>query len=100
MKLTKYEQETIVNYNAGEQTASVYTADKAVMRRFDSLVAEYPEVYQLVGQTEVSKTYSMPKSYVAYRKPKKMSKRQLDIAKTNMKKINDLRDVHVCKRVK
>ncbi len=43
MKLTKYEQETIVNYNAVEQTASVYAADKAVMRRFDRLVAEYPE---------------------------------------------------------
>ena len=32
-KLTKYEMETIVNYNAAEQTATVYTRDKAVMRK-------------------------------------------------------------------
>lgn len=32
MKLLRYEQETIVNYNAGEQTVTVYTRDKAVMR--------------------------------------------------------------------
>lgn len=43
MNLTKYEQETVVNYNAGEQTATVYTADKAAMRRFDSLVATYSQ---------------------------------------------------------
>ena len=33
MKLSRYEQETIANYNAGEQTAILYTRDKAVMRK-------------------------------------------------------------------
>lgn len=36
--LSTYEQETVINFNAGEQTAIVYTRDKAVMRRFDALV--------------------------------------------------------------
>ena len=31
--LSRYEQETIANYNAGEQTAILYTRDKAVMRK-------------------------------------------------------------------
>lgn len=31
--LSKYEQETVINFNAGEQTAVVYTRDKAVMRK-------------------------------------------------------------------
>ncbi len=31
MKLSRYEQETVVDYNAGEQTATPYTRDKAVM---------------------------------------------------------------------
>lgn len=35
--LTKYEMETVVNYNAGEQTATVYTRDKSVMRRLGGL---------------------------------------------------------------
>ena len=43
MKLSRYEQETIVNYNAGEQTATLYIRDKAVMRKLDALVADYPD---------------------------------------------------------
>ena len=42
MKLSRYEQETIVNYNAGEQTATLYTRDKAVMRKLDTLVTDFP----------------------------------------------------------
>ncbi len=41
MKLSRYEQETVVNYNAGEQTTTVYTRDKAVMRKLDTLVADH-----------------------------------------------------------
>ncbi len=71
--LTRYEQETIVNYNAGEQTTTVYTRDKAVMRKLDTLVADFPDTYSLMEQDEVSKTYSFPKSYVSYRKRRKLS---------------------------
>ena len=42
MKLSRYEQESILNYNAGEQTATLYTRDKAVMRKLDTLVANFP----------------------------------------------------------
>ena len=41
MKQSRYEQETIVSYNAGEQTATIYTRDKAVMRKLDTLVADF-----------------------------------------------------------
>ena len=63
MKLSRYEQETIVSYNAGEQTATIYTRDKAVMRKLDTLVADFPATYKLMKQDEVSKTYSFPKSF-------------------------------------
>ena len=74
--LIKYEIEMVVNYNAGEQTATVYTRDKSVMRRLDRLVADYPESYKLLNQTEIDKTYSMPKSFVTYRKPRAVSNEQ------------------------
>ena len=61
------------NKATGEQTATVYTRDKAVMRKFDTLVADFPDIYKLTGQDEVSKTYSFPKSYVSYRKPRAVS---------------------------
>lgn len=88
MKLSRYEQETVVNYNAGEQTATVYTRDKAVMRKLDTLVADFPDTYSLMGQDGVSKTYSFPKSYVSYRKPRKLSMEQRKQAQERMKKIN------------
>ena len=80
MKLSRYEQETIVSYNAGEQTATIYTRDKAVMRKLDTLVANFPDTYKLVKQDEVSKTYSFPKSFVSYRKPRAVSMEQREQA--------------------
>lgn len=87
-KLTKYEMETIVNYNAAEQTATVYTRDKSVMRKLDRLVEAYPESYRLVDQTDIDKTYSMPKSYVTYRKPRMLSDKQREQARQRMEKLN------------
>ena len=43
MKLTKYEQETIINFNNDEQEASIYTASPQMMRKLDALAAAYPE---------------------------------------------------------
>ena len=86
--LTKYEMETVVNYNAGEQTATVYTRDKSVMRRLDRLVADYPDSYKLLNQTDIDKTYSMPKSYVTYRKPRMLSDKHREQARQRMSKLN------------
>ena len=84
MKLSRYEQETIVNYNAGEQTATLYTRDKAVMRKLDTLVVDFPDTYKMTGQDEVSKTYSFPKSFVNYRKSRTISKEQRERARQMM----------------
>lgn len=84
MKLSRYEQETIVSYNAGEQTATIYTRDKAVMRKLDTLVANFSDTYKLVKQDEVSKTYSFPKSFVSYRKPRAVSMEQREQARKKL----------------
>ena len=84
--LSKYEQETVINFNAGEQTAVVYTRDKAVMRKLDALVFAFPEVYKLVGETD--KTYSMPKSCVNYRKPRKLDDKYRELKRAQMKQYN------------
>ena len=84
MRLSRYEQESILNYNAGEQTATLYTRDKAVMRKLDTLVADYPDIYRLTEQDKVSKTYSFPKSHVSYRKPRTVSTEQRERARQMM----------------
>ena len=81
MKLTRYEQETIISFNAGEQTATVYTRDPAVMRKVDALVIEYPDTYKCIGETDIDKTYEMPKSFVSYRNPRRLSEEQREAAR-------------------
>jgi len=88
MKLSKYEQETIINFNVAESDAVVFTRDKAVIRKLDALVTEFPEVYKCIGETDIDKTYSMPKQYVSYRKPRRITDAQREAAKERMKKIN------------
>ena len=89
MKITRYEQETIINFNAGEQTATLYTRDPAVMRKIDALVIEYPEHYRLIDETDIDKTYEMPKYFVSYRKPRRLSDEQREAARTRAKALRD-----------
>jgi len=88
MKMTRYEQETIINFNAGEQTATLYTRDPAVMRKVDALVIEFPDIFKCIGETDIDKTYEMPKSAVTYRKPRRLSLEQREAARERMKLAN------------
>lgn len=86
MKLTRYEQETIINFNAQDQMATLYTRDPAVMRKVDALVIDYPDTFKCIGETDIDKTYEMPKSVVTYRKPRRLSKEQREAAKERLKR--------------
>lgn len=86
--LTKYEQEIIINFNAGESDATVYARDKAVMRKLDTLVTEFPKVYRCIGETDIDKTYSMPKSHINYRRPRNVSMEKRAQAREFMNIIN------------
>ena len=87
MKLTRYEKETIINFNADEKMATLYTRDPAVMRKVDTLVIEYPDTFKCIGETDIDKTYEMPKSAVTYRKPRKLSEEQRDAARKRIKNL-------------
>ena len=66
------------------QTATLYTRDKAVMRKLDTLVADFPDIYKLTGQDKISKTYSFPESFIGYRKPRAVSTEQRERARQMM----------------
>ncbi len=91
MKLTRYEQETIINFNAQDQMATLYTRDPAVMRKIDALVIDYPDTFKCIGGTDIDKTYEMPKSVVTYRKPRRLTEEQKNHARSRMKRLNDSR---------
>ena len=87
MKLSRYEQETIINFNADEKMATLYTRDPAVMRKVDALVIEYPDTFKCIGETDIDKTYEMPKSAVTYRKPRRLSDEQREAARIRAKQL-------------
>ena len=90
MKLSLYEQETVINYNREDKNATVYTRDPAVMRKPDQLVISFPEVYKCIGETDIDKTYEMPKSAVNYRKPRRLSAEQREAARERMKRLKGM----------
>ena len=77
MKLSRYEQEVVINLNADEDEATVYTANPAWMRKMDKLHKEFPNVIRLKSWKEVSKTYVLPKNLVRIGKPRVLSEAQL-----------------------
>ena len=88
MKMTRYEQETIINFNAEEKSATLYTRDPAVIRRIDTLVNDYPDTFKCIGETDIDKTYEMPKSAVTYRKPRRLSEKQREAARDRARGLN------------
>ncbi len=68
--------------------ATLYTRDPAVMRKVDALVIDCPDTFKCIGETDIDKTYEMPKSVVTYRKPRKLTDEQRYQAKQRMNKLN------------
>lgn len=86
MKLSRYEQETIINFNAEEKNATLYTRDRKVMKLIDELVSN-PDVYHLDSQTEIDKTYSFSKLCIKYLKPRNLSQAQREQKRKQMKQL-------------
>lgn len=72
MKLSPYEQETIILYNQAEATAEIYTHDRKLMEKLTSLSQKYPE--------QVSKkdkhNFTVPKRCVSVREPYSAERRK------------------------
>lgn len=70
MELTKYEQETIINYNEDEDTASVYTYDKKLQRKLKNLSLKYPDKIVLERTCpHGAEEFTVPKRCVSIREP-------------------------------
>lgn len=66
MKLSKYEKETIINWNEAESIASIYTFNADLKRRLAEFSRKYPQLCRLErSTTEGSVTYVIEKSWLA-----------------------------------
>lgn len=67
-KLSKYEKETIVNFNEKESEATIYTHNADLKRRLAEFSEKYPALCRLKYQnTEGGVTYVMDKSRLSIR---------------------------------
>lgn len=77
MKPTKIEQETIINFNEAERTASVYTHNVALKGRLLALCRAHPEQ---VRQTDANQwgglTFELPKKWLKVSPPRVLSPAQ------------------------
>ena len=67
-KLSKYEKETIINWNEGERLASIYTFNASLKRRLAEFSRNYPLLCRLERSTpEGGVTYVLEKSRLSVR---------------------------------
>ena len=93
MALTKYEKETIINFNQDEVNASIYTCDSKWIRDLDKLMKKDSRI-SLETKDEYSKwtaTYIIPKKAVKIRLPRELSRldaqKLASRARVNFKKV-------------
>lgn len=75
LDLTKYEMETIYNYNQEDPLASCYTMDRALIRRLNVLAEKHKEI-TLLRSGEGMREYTFPKKWIKVRAPKELSEEQ------------------------
>lgn len=74
---SKYEQETIINYNEDEKTATVYTYNKSLKKKLDKLAIKYPDIFIVVAEDKTgAKTYRIPKKYITVSTPRSYTDKQ------------------------
>lgn len=83
--LSRFEMETVINFNAEEKNATVYTRDKSILRKIDALCARFPDLFKVIGEDSISRTYSVPKRLVKVAAPRVMS----DAQKEALQKMQD-----------
>ena len=84
MRIPREEQETIINFNAKDKIATVYTRDPTFMKQMDILVKEYPDTFRCRSVSEVDRVYEVPATSVTFRKPRKLSNKQREAARERL----------------
>lgn len=78
---SKYEKETIINFNEEEATANIYTASPSFAKKLGKLGN-----VRKVG--DESWEIDVPKSWVAIRPPAKRTEKQREVARAAVAKFN------------
>ena len=72
VKLSKYEQETIITFNEEEDIATCFTYNRKLQRKLGDL-SQKSSTVALVSETNGAETYTFPKTWVKVQKPRQLS---------------------------
>ena len=71
MNLTRLEQETVIIFNAAEDTIEIETFDPVYIRKLDKMCDEFPDVYKKKPTATNGGSYTVPKKFLRFAKPVK-----------------------------
>lgn len=72
MNLTKYERETIINFNEEEQTASVFTYNRKLQNKLNALLDECQDI-KLMRSGDEWTEYEVPKKWIKVSPPRSVN---------------------------
>ena len=78
MSLTLYEQETIILFNEAEKTASVYTHNRALIRKLEKLAEDRSDDCRLKRRDPENRAaeYIVPKKWIKINAPRQLSEEE------------------------
>lgn len=79
-KLTRYETETVINYNDAEKKAYISSAQKPVRRRLQKLAEEHPDEVVITEDDGCIMFAEVPKYYIKIRPKRYVSEEQRQAA--------------------
>lgn len=87
MNLALQEQETIILFNEAEKTASVYTHNRAFLRKLEKLAQDRPEDCKLKRSDTESRVaeYIVPKRWIKINAPRQISEEE----KARLRKVSE-----------
>lgn len=92
MNISKYEQETIINYNEEESTASVYTHSRKLRNKLHKISKENSDC-QILKETDEHSEFIVPKKWIKVSPPKKLSAESLarmsELGKQRMRELHN-----------
>ena len=90
MSLSIEEQELHINASRDEDIATAYCSDSTWITKMDRLVKKSPELFSVVTENDISKTYRFPKRLLSIRSNiREMSEDQRRAASERMKKFHN-----------
>lgn len=90
--MTAIERETIINFNDGEATVSIYTAMPAMIRKLDKLCENFPAEYKCVRRSNDGAEYECSsRKLISFRGKRELTDEQKEMCREHIKKAHEAR---------